>query len=148
MIGDRRGAAAFEMVIVYGFMMICLLLPMADVAIAGFKYISAWQALRAFGQYLLYNQPPDVTNASTWTTTSIGKSDPSYPVTTIQLVCGNSNVPCSTGNADSTDPNKPKYYVYTTTITLTPWAFMKPVLCSSANADPCSYTLPYSERFQ
>jgi len=144
LIGDRRGAAAFEMAIVFSFLMFMLLMPLADLAIAGFRYISAWQSLRAFGQYLQYNQPPDVTSASTWMSTAIAKSDSSYPVTSIQLICGNSNSACSTGNADSANPEKPKYYVYTTTVTLTPMV-LKWALCVS---DPCTYTLPYSQRFQ
>ena len=48
-ITDQRGAVAFETIIVYFFMCFSLLLPLADVAIAGFQYISAWEALRAFG---------------------------------------------------------------------------------------------------
>ena len=54
-IADQRGAVAFEMIIVYLFMCFSLLLPLADVAIAGFQYISAWEALRAFGQSIQYN---------------------------------------------------------------------------------------------
>ncbi len=146
-VDDRRGAAAFELAIIYAFLMFSLLLPLADMAIAGFQYISAWQSLRAFGQYLQYNQPADVTNASSWMSTAISKSDSSYPVSSIQLVCGNSNIACSTGNADSTDPDKPKYFVYTTTVTLSPMV-LRSVLCTSSNANPCSYNLPYSERFQ
>ena len=48
------------MLIVCLFMMMSLLLPLADVAIAGFQYISAWQALRDFGQSIQYDPPPDV----------------------------------------------------------------------------------------
>ena len=50
-IADQRGAVAFEMLIVYLFMVMSLLLPLADVAVAGFQFVSAWEALRAFGQY-------------------------------------------------------------------------------------------------
>ena len=49
---DQRGAVAFETLIVYLFMVTSLLLPLADVAAAGFQFISAWEALRAFGQYV------------------------------------------------------------------------------------------------
>ncbi len=146
-VGDQRGAVSLEMLILFVFLMFSFLLPLADMAIAGFRYISAWQSLRAFGQYLQYNQPPDVTSASTWMATAIGKSDSRFPVQSITLVCGNSNIACSTGNADSTNPDKPKYYVYTTTLTLTPMV-LRSALCVSSNNDPCSYTLPYSERFQ
>ena len=52
LLSDQRGAVAFEMLIVCLFMMMSLLLPLADVAIAGFQFVSAWEALRAFGQYI------------------------------------------------------------------------------------------------
>ena len=65
-IADQRGAVAFEMLIVWLFMMMSLLLPLADLAIAGFQFVSARGALRAFGQSIQYNQPPDVTNTSGW----------------------------------------------------------------------------------
>ena len=61
-IADQRGAVAFEMLIVYLFLVVSLLLPLADVAVAGFQYISAWEALRAFGQSIQYDPPPDVTD--------------------------------------------------------------------------------------
>jgi hypothetical protein len=43
-IEDQRGAIAFEMPIVWLFLMMSLLLPLADVAIAGFQFVSAWEA--------------------------------------------------------------------------------------------------------
>ena len=52
LLSDQRGAVAFEMPIVCLFMMMSLLLPLADLAIAGFQFISAREALRAFGQYI------------------------------------------------------------------------------------------------
>jgi hypothetical protein len=61
---DQRGAVAFEMPIVFLFMVMSLLLPLADVAAFGFRFISAWDALRAFGQYVQYHPPPDVTSTS------------------------------------------------------------------------------------
>ena len=66
LLSDQRGAVAFEMLIVWSFLMMFLLLPLADVAVAGFQYISAWQALRAFGQSIQYYPPPDVTDRSGW----------------------------------------------------------------------------------
>src|SRR3954447_25108486 len=63
---DPRGAVAFEMVFVFAVLMFSLLLPLADVAVAGFQYISAWEALRAFGQYIQYNNPPDPTAPGSW----------------------------------------------------------------------------------
>src|SRR4051794_909299 len=87
-IADQRGAVAFEMPIVYIVMMFSLLLPLADVAIAGFQYISARQALRAFGQSIQYSPPPDVTNASAWAKTATDKADPRFPISDFQIVCG------------------------------------------------------------
>ena len=52
LLSDQRGAVAFETLIVWLFLMMFLLLPLADVAAAGFQFISAWEALRAFGQYI------------------------------------------------------------------------------------------------
>jgi hypothetical protein len=52
-IADQRGAVAFEMPIVYLFLMMSLLLPLADVAIAGFQFISAWEALRELSLVML-----------------------------------------------------------------------------------------------
>jgi Flp pilus assembly protein TadG len=139
-IADQRGAVAFEMPIVYAFMMFSLLLPLADVAIAGFQVISAWQALRAFGQSIQYSPPSDLTvDTSSWASSAIAKADPRYPISNFQLVCGDNNVACSAANTAI-----PKYYSYTTTVTLAPMV-LKSVLC---NANSCSFTLPYSERFQ
>ena len=109
LIADQRGAVALEMPIVYFFLMFSLLFPLGDVAIAGFQYISAWESLRAFGQYLQYNPPPDVTNASGWISSAIAKADPSYPIPTIQIICGDNNLACSSTNPDSSDATKAKY---------------------------------------
>ena len=79
LLSDQRGAVAFEMLIVWLFLMMSLLLPLADVAIAGFQFISAWQALRAFGQYIQYNSPPDVTNTSGSVTDSL-RLIPRFPI--------------------------------------------------------------------
>jgi hypothetical protein len=136
---DQRGAVAFEMPIVYLFMMLSLLLPLADVAIAGFQFVSAWGALRAFGQSIQYNQPPDVTNTSGWMSSVLAKADPGFPISNLQVICGDTKLVCSPSNLAL-----PKYYSYTTTITLSPMV-LRSVLC---NANPCSFTLPYSERFQ
>jgi hypothetical protein len=147
LIADQRGAVAFEMPVIWFFLMFSLLLPLADVAMAAFQYISARAALRGFGQSIQYSPPPDVTNASSWTTAAIAKADPNYPISNFRLICGDSNVVCSTTNPDSTDPNKAKYYVYATNITLAP-ILLKSVVCSSSNPNPCTFTLHYSERFQ
>ena len=141
-IADQRGAVALEMPIVYLFLILSLLLPLADVGIAGFQYISAWQALRAFGQYVQYNPPADVTNTSSWSSSALAKADPGYPISSLQVICGDGNAACSTTNTVS-----PKYYSYTTSVTLAPM-MLKSVLCKSTNTNACTYTLPYSERFQ
>lgn len=141
-IRDQRGAVAFEMPFVFLFMMLSLLFPLADVAIAGFQYISAWQALRAFGQSIQYNTPPDVTNASSWTSSALAKAVSGFPVSNFQLVCGDAKSVCSTANTAS-----PKYYSYTTSVTFVPMVLTS-VLCTSSNANHCTFTLSYSERFQ
>ena len=139
---DQRGAVAFEMVFVYSFLLFSLFLPLADVAIAGFQFISAWQSLRGFGQSIQYNPPSDVTSPGTWVTTATGKADSRYPIATIQLICGDAGAACSAANSGS-----PKYYSYSTTVTLAPMV-LKSVLCTSNGPNACTFTLPYSERFQ
>jgi hypothetical protein len=142
-IADQRGAVAFEMPAVYLFLMLSVLLPLADVAIAGFQYVSAWQALRNFGQYLQYNPPPDVTNLSAgdWLSTVQTKTtvDSRFTISSPQVFCGSSF--CA-------DPSvTPKYYSYSTTVTLAP-IVLKSVLCTSGTGNGCTFTLFYSERFQ
>jgi hypothetical protein len=141
-IADQRGAVAFEMPIVYLFIVMSLLLPLADVAIAGFQFISAWEALRAFGQYVQYHSPPDVTNTSSWAST-LPNTVAGYPINNVQVLCGDANAVCSSTNI--TLPTK--YYSYTTTVTVAPM-ILSSVLCTSSNANHCSFILPYSERFQ
>ena len=137
LLSDQRGAVAFETVIVFGFMMLSLLLPLADVAIAGFQFVSARGALRGFGQSIQYDKP-DFTNASGWTSSKLSKADPRFPIQQFRLVCGDANLDCSPSNSAS-----PQYYSYATTVTLSPMV-LRSVLCTSS----CSFTLPYSERFQ
>jgi Flp pilus assembly protein TadG len=143
-ISDQRGAVALEMPIVWLFMTLTLLLPLADLAIAGFQYISAWQALRAFGQYVQYHSPPDVTNTSSWTST-LPTSVAGYLISNVQVLCGNTDAGAACSSSNVTLPIK--YYSYTTTVTLAPMV-LRSVLCTSGNANHCSFTLPYSERFQ
>ena len=57
LLSDQRGAVALEMPIVWLFLMMSLLLPLADLAIAGFRFISAHQALRDMGQRTQYSTP-------------------------------------------------------------------------------------------
>ena len=136
-IDDQRGAVAFETMIVYIFIVASLLMPLADVAAAGFRFISAWAALRGFGQYVQYNPPPDVTNAAAWQSSALAKADPSFPISNFRLLCGDSSAACSASNS-----NSPMYYSYTTTVTLAP-IVLRSVLCPTS----CTFTLPYSERF-
>jgi len=139
LLSDQRGAFAFEVPFVWLFLAMSLLLPLADVAAAGFRYISAWGALRNFGQSIQYDPPPDVANASGWTSSKLAKADPRFPISNLQVICG--NAVCSSGNNALASV---KYYSYTTTVTLSPMV-LRSVLCS---ANPCSFTLSYSERFQ
>jgi hypothetical protein len=153
-IRDQRGAIAFEMVIVWGFLMLWLFLPLADVAIAGFRFISARAALREFGQLIQYSPPPDPTNASSWASSAIAKADPSYPITDpvtkspgIRIICGDTDAGKVPPPACSDATLQPKYYSYTTTVTLTPLTpLLRSLFC--ANANSCTFTLPYSERYQ
>ncbi|WP_375783764.1 hypothetical protein ACE10Z_28710 [Bradyrhizobium sp. Pha-3] len=146
LIADQRGVVAFEMPFIYLFLMMAVLLPLADLAMAGFQYVSAYAALRAFGQSIQYSTPPDVTNAnSSWVTTALAKADSRYPIPSLQFICGDSYAVCDSTNSD---PSKPKYYRYSTTITLTPMV-LKSALCNSGStSNPCAFTLYYSERFQ
>jgi len=135
-IADQRGAVALETMIVYIFLVASLLMPLADVAAAGFRFISGWAALRSFGQYIQYKNPPDPANPGTWKST-LQTTIAGYTIGNIQVMCG--STPCSSGNLTLI----PKYFTFTTTVTLAP-IVLSPVLCPST----CTYTLAYSERFQ
>lgn len=135
---DQRGAVAFEMPFVYLFIILLFLFPLADLANFGFQFISAYQALRNLGQYTMYHVPPDVTNPSRW-----ASSLPStgYTIST-QVYCGDTPTACVSSST------VPKYYFFSTDITLAPLVLTK-VLCTSSNAkNPCTYTLTYTERFE
>ena len=131
LLSDQRGVVSLEMPAVVFFLMTFLLLPLADLAVAGFQFVSAWGALRNFGKYLQYNPPPDVTNTSGWKSRVLAKADPRFPINNLQVVVDGSI----------------KYYSYATTVTLSPMVLGPPlgVLCT---ANPCSFTMLYSERFQ
>ncbi|WP_245266419.1 hypothetical protein [Bradyrhizobium sp. WSM1743] len=136
-IADQRGAVAFETVIVYIFLVSFLLMPLADVAAAGFRFISAWTALRSFGQYVQYYNPLGPDGTVTWgaglQTTVAG-----HAIGNIQVLCGDAGAACSPSNIAS-----PKYITFSTTVTLAP-IVLTSVLCPNS----CTYTLSYSERFQ
>jgi hypothetical protein len=135
---DQRGAVAFELPVIYYFLGFSLFLPLADVAMAGFQYVSAHGALRAFGQYIQYNNPPDPTNPGTWVS-GLHKTIEGYTIGNIQVMCGDASTVCSSSNITSI----PKYFTFSTTFTLSPLLLTR-VLCPST----CTYTLSYSERFQ
>jgi hypothetical protein len=143
-IADQRGAVAFEVPAVWLMLMFLILLPLADLAVATFKFITARQALRNFGTYLQYNPPPDVTNLSqgNWLSTAQGKAayDSRYRITGLTVLCNNVT-PCT----DSTVI--PKSYSYSTTVTVAPIVLTK-WLCTGGVASGCTFTLSYQERFQ
>ncbi len=142
-IGDQRGVVALELPAVYLFLMLTVLLPLADVAIAGLQFTSARQALRNFGYSIQYTPPDDVTVSTTsWADAALAKADSKYPISNFRLVCGDSDVLCSASN-----DVKPRYYSYTTTVTLAP-IVLKKVLCTSGTGNGCMFTLSYSEQFQ
>jgi hypothetical protein len=136
---DQRGAVGFEMVAVYPFLILCIMMPLADVAIAGFQFLSARQALRAFGQSIQYSPPTDLSNTSSWESAALAKADPNYPIDSgsFEVNCGDAGEACS-----ETNTAVPRYYSYTTTITLSPLV-LSYVLCEPS----CTYTLSYSQRF-
>ncbi|SFI16818.1 hypothetical protein SAMN05216525_105108 [Bradyrhizobium sp. Gha] len=136
LISNQRGAVAFETMFVYALIVAFLLMPIADVAAAGFRFISAWAALRSFGQYIQYKTPLGSDGTVNWGT-GLQTSVAGYTIGNIQVWCGSSL--CSSANLTQI----PKYYTFSTTVTLAPiiWG---PVLCPNS----CTYTLSYSERFQ
>lgn len=140
-IADQRGVVAFEMLIPFLLLGVSLLLPLADVAVAGLRFVSGWEALRAFGQRIQYNPPPDVTNWAGWKS-ALPTSVSGYPINNLQVVCSDTMAACSAANSGS-----PKYYTYTTTVTVAP-IVLKSVLCTSGVGNGCTFTLAYSERFQ
>jgi hypothetical protein len=139
-IEDQRGAVAFEMLIVYLFLMMSLLLPLADVAIAGFQFTSAYQALRDMGQRAQYYSPPtDVTSSASITNWQNSLQLPATVdgyLVSAQVYCGDPGTPapCASGTV------LPKYYTFTTSFTLSPMV-LRSVLCSTC-------TVKYSQRFE
>ena len=101
-IGDQRGTAAFEMAMVYTLLVFSLLLPLADLAIAGFKFISAYQALRDMGQRTQYSPPADVTDGTVITAwkAALPSAISGYTVTP-EIYCGSPGTvaPCASGAA-------------------------------------------------
>lgn len=142
-LADQRGAVALEVPAIWLFLMLIVLLPLADIAVAGFQFISARQALRNFGYSIQYSPPDDVTNVTNiWTNTAVGKADPKYPISNLKVLCGASNTACSSGNNAL-----PMSYSYSTTVTIAP-TVLKSLLCTGGTTSGCTFTLSYSERFQ
>jgi hypothetical protein len=124
-----------------------LLLPLADLGVAGFQFIFAWQALRNFGQYVQYNPPANVVTdwaSSTAALTKISSQlDPRYPINNITLFCEGGANPCS-----SAHPSTPRYYSYQTTVTLSPTVLTGLLCPNPPTVPPCSFPLYYSVPFQ
>ena len=140
MLKDSRGAVALETPFVLMFLFFSLLFPLADMAIAGFRFIAAYQAMRDFGQYVQYHTPPDITNWTSWKS-ALPSAINGYTISGVRVVCGDTNTDCSGTNIAS-----PKYYNYATTVTVSPMV-LGPVFCGGGKTS-CSFTLNYSERFQ
>jgi hypothetical protein len=126
------------MPIVYLFLVMGLLLPLADLAVAGIKFASAYQALRDMGQLTQYQPPPnDITSSASITswTGSLPTSVDGYPVSA-KVYCGDPGTlaPCASSIT------LPKYYTFTTSFTLSPMVFQS-VLCSACIVN-------YSQRFE
>jgi hypothetical protein len=135
LLSDQRGAVAFETLIVWLFMMMSLLLPLADLAIAGLKFISAYQALRDMGQRTQYStfdvtDPASITNWKSSLPTTVD----GYPISAT-VYCGDPGIeaPCAAATW-------PKYYIFSTSFTLSPMV-LGSVLCSTCPVN-------YSQRFQ
>jgi hypothetical protein len=134
-IADQRGVIAFEMPFVTILLIFSLLLPLADVAIAGFKFISAYQALRDMGQRTQYSTPDatDANSISTWQS-SLPTTVDGYTVSAT-IKCGDAGTapPCA-------GTTFPKYYSFQTSFSLSPMV-LGSVLCSTC-------TVNYLQRFQ
>jgi Flp pilus assembly protein TadG len=134
-IRDQRGAVAFEMPIVYVCLVLSLLLPLADLGIAGLKFNSAYQALRDMGQRTQYSTPDatDPASISTWQG-SLPATVDGYTVSA-SIKCGDAGTAAPCAGTDF-----PKYYTFQTSFTLSPMV-LGSVLCSTC-------TVNYSQRFQ
>ena len=135
LIADQRGAVALEMPAVCLFMMMWLLVPLADLAIAGFRFISAHQALRDMGQLTQYSNldATDPTSISSWQS-SLPATVDGYTVSAT-IKCGDAGTaaPCA-------GTTWPKYYLFSTSFSLSPMV-LGSLFCSTC-------TVSYSQRFQ
>src|SRR5262249_37654205 len=134
-LADQPGVVALEMPAVVLFMMIFLLLPLADLAIAGFRFISAHQALRDLGQRSQYSTP-DATDSNSITSwkSSLPTTVDGYSISA-KVYCGDpgTEAPCA-------GTTWPKYYIFSTSFTLSPMV-LGSVLCSTCPVN-------YSQRIQ
>ena len=134
-IADQRGAVAFETLIVWLFIMLSLLLPLTDLTIAGFKFISAQQALRDMGQLTQYSTPDatDPNSITNWKS-SLPTTVDGYTISA-KVYCGDpgTEAPCA-------GATWPKYYTFQISFALSPMV-LGSVLCSTC-------TVNYSQRFQ
>ena len=115
--------------------MMILLVPLADFAIAGFKFISAHQALRDMGQRTQYSTPDatDPNSITSWKG-SLPTTVDGYRISA-KVYCGDPGIsPCASGTT------LPKYYTFATSFTWSPMV-LGSVLCSTC-------TVNYSQRFQ
>lgn len=135
---DQRGAVAFEMPFVWLFLWVVFLVPLADLALFCFQFISAYEAVRNVGQYAQYTVPSDVTTANASGGWASSLPSTGYSITA-QVYCGDANDLC-----DSSHTSNPKYYLFSTSFTAAPMV-LRSVLCTS---NPCTYTLTYTERFE
>ena len=128
LLSDQRGAVAFEMPIVWLFLMMSLLLPLADLlSLASSLYPRG-------GHCVTSGNLSSTTRHLTSRTRQVGRqaklattADRWFPIKIFNVVCGDDSA-CSTTNTAS-----PKYYSYTTTVTLSPMV-LRSVLCTSSPA--------------
>jgi hypothetical protein len=129
------------MLFVFVFLMFGLVLPLTDLAIAGFRFISAHQALRDMAQRTQFSPPDDVTTSAGITawTNSLPTTVDGYSVS-VKVFCGSSSTPAPCAADVQGQPPSSKYYTVTTSFTLSPMV-LGSALCSTC-------TLNYSVPFQ
>jgi hypothetical protein len=150
LLADRRGAAAFEFIIIAAFLIFVLLLPIADVAVGALRYMQVKQAMRDLGAFVQYNPPPDLTafSAATWKTlpatvgaftAAIGTGFPtSETQINITVSCGTPVNGAAAGPActaaDMANLSTPKYVWMGAHVTL------NPIVIKTLTGGPLGYT--------
>jgi hypothetical protein len=127
LVSDRSGVAAVEFGML-GLLLVGLLLPISDLGIAALQFMTAYQNVRDVGAYAQYRTGLINTTTTPWTVTL-----PAGYTGTVQVMCGNTSTLCSN------TATVPKWYVFSTTFTVTP-------IFVTALAG--TYTVQFSERFQ